>query len=104
MRVGCSPKDVALLQDALWHHPASIPFLRYEKTGIDTILFADLVEERYIDNFIIDICISKFFEKTTVDKRNKTVQVHKQLADTIERSSDGDILPQIVLPVHVPNH
>lgn len=30
--------------------------------------------------------------------------VQKQLADTIERSSDGDILQQIQFPVHMPNH
>ena len=71
--VDCSPKDLALLQDALWYHPASNPFLRYERKGIDPTSFADLVEERYIDNFIIDICISKFSLETTVDKRNEIV-------------------------------
>ena len=35
--------------------------------------------------------------------RDKTF-IHKQLADIISRSSDGDTLQQILLHVHMPNH
>ena len=116
----CTPRDLALIQDALWHHPATCPFLRNERKGIDPTSFSDLVEERYIDSFIIDICISKILDETRVGGRSHTVYfptevflwlesrdktfVQKQLADTISRSSDGDTLQQILLPVHMPNH
>lgn len=116
----CSPRDLALIQDALWHHPATCPFLRHERKGIDPTSFADLVEERYIDSFVIDICISKILDETLVSGSNHTVYfptevflwlksrdktfIQKQLADTISRSSDGDTLQQILLPVHMPNH
>lgn len=120
MGMNCSSRDLALIQDALWHHPATFPFLRHERKGIDPTSSADLVEERYIDSFIIDICISKILDETLVGRRNNTVYfptevflwlesrdkkfIQKQLADTIARSSDGDNLQQILLPVHMPNH
>jgi len=116
----CSPRDLALIQDALWHHPATCPFLTHERKGIDPTSFADLVEERYIDSFVIDICISKILYETWVGGRNHTVYfpievflwlksrdktfIQKQLADTISRSSDCDTLQQILLPVHMLNH
>ena len=118
--INCCPGDLALLQDALWHHPASIPFLRYEKKGIDPTSFADLVEERYIDSFIIDVCISKFLDESGGDGGNPTVYfptdlfdwmtvsdrnfVKKQLANKTAKSNNGNNLQQILVPVYMPNH
>ena len=59
------------LQDALWHHPASQPILKHGNKRLDTTSFSDLVEERYIDSFVIDICISKFLEESK-QSGNKT--------------------------------
>jgi len=59
----CSPGDLVLLRDALWHHPASQPILKHGNKQLDTS-FSDLVEERYIDSFVIDICISKFLDES----------------------------------------
>ena len=61
-KMKCSSVELVHLQDALWHHPTNQPILKYGKKGLDSTSFSDLVEERYIDSFAIDICISKFLD------------------------------------------
>lgn len=118
-----SPGEVVQLQDALWHHSATSPILRYGKKGIDSTSFADLVEERYVDSFIIDICISKFLDEFSIKEKNTTVYfptefyvwmssndknfqqlqlsevVNLQLANTCITD-----LQQMLVPVYMPNH
>lgn len=67
LQVKCSPRDMVELQNTLWHHPASSPILKYGKKGLDVTSFSDLVEERYIDSFVIDICLTKFLDKSNTN-------------------------------------
>ena len=39
--INCSPRDLALIQNALWHHPATKPVLRHERKGIDPTSLAE---------------------------------------------------------------
>ena len=64
-----SPGDRIKLESALWHNSATIPILRSGKKGIDPSSFSDLVEEHYIDRFVLDNCINKFLDG--IKKRNQ---------------------------------
>lgn len=75
----CSPQDLAQLQDALWHHPASQPILKHGKKMLDATSFSDLVEERYVDSFIIDIGIGKFLDESRENGKNITVYFPSEL-------------------------
>lgn len=89
----CSPRHLALIQDALWHFPSTCPFLRHERKGIDPTSFADLVEERYIDSFIIDICISKILDETLVGRGNHTAYFPMEVFLWLE-SKDQKFCPE----------
>lgn len=67
------------LKDALWHHPTNHPILKYGKKGLDSTSFSDLVEERYIASFVIDICISKFLDDARENSKDDTVFSHRVL-------------------------
>ena len=69
------------LQDAFWHHPTNRPILKYGKKGLDATSFSDLVEERYINNFVIDICISKFLDEARENGKNDTVYFPTEFPD-----------------------
>ena len=77
----CSSGDLMRLQDALWHHPTNRPILKYGKKGLDATSFSDLVEERYINNFVIDICISKFLDEARENGKNDTVYFPTEFPD-----------------------
>ena len=70
----CSPKDLVQLQNALWNILASQPIL---------------VEERYIDSFVIDICISKFPDKAREAGKGFTVFFPSEFYDWM-RSNDKE--------------
>jgi len=53
--------DLVLIQDALWHHSATTPILRFGRKSIN-VNSSELTGERYIDSFVIDICIRKYLE------------------------------------------
>ena len=104
------------LQNTLWHHPASSPILKYGRKGLDATSFSDLVEEQYIDSFVIDICISKFLDKSRANRKSVTVYfpteffdwMHSsdkkyqqlQLREKVEQLPNGDDLQQILVPVY----
>ena len=120
LQMKCSPRDMVQLQNTLWHHPASSPILKYGKKGLDATSFSDLVEERYIDSFVIDICISKFLDESRVNGKSVTVYLptefydwmssgdkkfqQLQLREKVEQLANGDDLQQILVPVYMPNH
>ena len=64
-----SPGDLVQLQDVLWHQPASYPILRHGKKAIDPNSFSDLKGKRYIDSFVIDICINKILDESRSNGR-----------------------------------
>ena len=62
-QLNCTPQEVALLQTFLWNRPTNSAVLRFDHKTIDVIYFCDLAEERYIDSFVVDVCISKYIEE-----------------------------------------
>ena len=120
LRMRCSSGDLVRLQYALWHHPTNHPILKCGKKGLDSTSFSDLVEERYIDNFVIDICISKFLDDAQEKGNNYTVYLptefydwmrcndknfqQLQLRETTKQLSDINDLQHILVPVYMPNH
>ena len=114
----CSPKDLVQLQNALWNILASQPILKHGTKNLDSTSFSDLVEERYIDSFVIDICISKFLDKAREAGKGFTVFFPSELYDWM-RSNDKEFqkrwlrenveqlkqvndLQQILVPVYLP--
>lgn len=118
LQMKCSPGDVVQLQNTLSHHPASSPILKNGKKGLDATSFSDLVEERYIDSFVIDICISKFLDESRANGKGVTVYFptefydwmsssdkkfqQLQLREKVEQLANGDDLQQILVPVYMP--
>ena len=116
----CSPGDLMRLQDALWHHPTTRPILKHGKKKLDGTSFSDLVEERYVDSFVIDICIDKFLYEARENGINSTVyfptEFHdwmssddkafqqQQLRESVKELRNINDLDQILLPVYMPNH
>ena len=85
----CSPKYIVQLQNALWNILASQAILEHGTKNLDSTSFADLVEERYIDSFVIDICISKFPEKAREAGKGFTVFFPSEFHDWM-RSNDKE--------------
>ena len=116
----CSPGDLVRLQDALWHHPTTQPTLKHGKKRLDGTSFTDLVEERNVDSFVIDICISKFLNEARENGINSTVyfptEFHdwmssddkafqqQQLRESVKELRNINDLDQILLPVYMSNH
>ena len=115
-----SPGDLVQLQDVLWHHPASYPIIRHGKKAIDPNSFSDLVGERYIDSFVIDICINKILDESRSNGRNVTVYFPSEFYDWMN-SDDKQFqqlqlsrmtkeiahinnMQQILVPVYLPKH
>lgn len=47
----------------MWYYLVNILILRFRRKSIDVIFFFELIGERYIDSFVIDICIGKYLEE-----------------------------------------
>lgn len=116
----CSSADVGWLQKALWHHSASTVILRHGIKSIDVTSFSDLVEERYIDSFVINISIAKFIEEARASGKDDTLyfpsEVYEWLKSSKKEFKQAKLaketskmksfyqLKRILLPVHMPNH
>lgn len=94
--------------------------LRCGNKAIDALSFCDLVGERYIVSFVIDVCINKYVEESYIQGRQDTLFFPTeffhwmncddkvfQLTQLEERASQVIIpitLLQILVPVHKVNH
>ena len=119
LQVKFSPGDLVQPQYVLWHHPASSPILRHGKKGIDPTSFSDLVAERYIDSFVIEICMNKILDESS-HGRNVTVyfptEFHVwmssddkqfqqlQLSQMKKQLAHFSDLQQILVPVYMPKN
>ena len=77
--LNCTPEELILLQEVLWNRPTSSPILRFDRKSIDVISFCDLAEERYIDSFVTDVCISKYIEESTICGKEDTMYFPTEL-------------------------
>ena len=119
-QVTSSPGELTLLQNILWNSPTRIPLLRSGQKVIDIISFSDLCEERYIDCFLVDVCISKFVEEARIQGGDETLflptdffqwmqtddrtfKLSQLTAKTSQMSKFND-LKQILIPVYMVNH
>lgn len=59
---GLSAVEMTAIKDVLWNKSTSETVLRAGQKSIDVASFSTLVEERYLDNFVIDVCISRFIQ------------------------------------------
>ena len=116
----CSVADLVQIQDALWHHSATTPILRFGRKSIDVASFSELTGERYIDSFVIDICIGKYLEEARENGNDDTLYFPSEFYDWMKSSNRSfkrtrvaeiasdllslNNLQQILAPVHLPNH
>lgn len=63
--VNCTQGEFELFQSALWNKPMSSPILVLDHKAVDVLSFSDVVGERYIDSFVIDVSISKYIEESS---------------------------------------
>ena len=118
--IQCPSHELALFQDFLWNRPMTSVVLRCGNKAIDVLSFCDLVGERYIDSFVIDVCINKYMEESYSQGRQDTMffpteffhwmtcddKVFKlrQLEERASHFTTLSTLQQILVPVHMPNH
>ena len=108
---------MARIKKALWNQPTNSPIVRFGKKSIDVSSFAELDEERFVDSFVIDVCIAKFIEadeKSEIlylptefyDWMNSSDQIFKesQVAKEALKLKNVCALKQLLLPVYMPNH
>lgn len=82
----CSVADLVPIQDALWHHSANTPILRFRRKSIDVTSFSELTGERYIDSFVIDICIGKYLEEARENGNDYTLYFPSEFYDWMKSS------------------
>jgi len=118
--LNCTSRELTVLQSVLWNRPTTSSVLRFDPKSIDVISFCDLAEERYIDSFVIDVCIGKYIEESTTQGREDTLhfpteffqwmQVNDkafklaQLKARASRIVAFDNVQQILVPVFMVNH
>lgn len=105
------------LTEALWHKPTNGIIIREGKKSIDVMSYSDIVSERHIDNFVVDISIEKYLQEVNGNdalylpselydwmKSNstkfKTVNLKKRV---LGRKNVCDI-NVIIAPVHMNDH
>ena len=71
--VDCTQRELELLQSVLWDRPATSSLLARDHKAIDVLSFSKLAEERYIDSFAIDVCISKYTEECHLQGKKDTL-------------------------------
>ena len=59
---GLSVPGILAIKDVLWNKSKSETVLRAGQKFIDVASFSTLIEERYLDNFVIDVTILKFLQ------------------------------------------
>ena len=118
--LNCTPEELILLQEVLWNRPTSSPILRFDRKSIDVISFCDLAEERYIDSFVIDVCISKYIEESTICGKEDTMYFPTEFLQWMQVNDKAfkirnlkaralqvarfDNLKQILVPIFMVNH
>ena len=68
-------KKLTVLQSVLWNRPTTSSVLRFGPNSIDVISICDLSEERYIDSFVIDMCIGKYIKESNIKEREDTLHL-----------------------------
>ena len=118
--LNCTSRELTVLQSVLWNRPTTSSVLRFGPKSIDVISFCDLAEERYIDSFVIDVCIGKYIEESNTQGRQDTLhlpteffqwmQVNDkafklaQLKARASRIVTFNSVQQILVPVFMVNH
>ena len=119
-QINCTTQQLAALQDVLWNRPTTSVVFRCDHKAIDVLSFWDIVEERYIDSFVIDVCISKYLKESYTQGRedvlyfpveffqwmqldNKAFKL-RQLGERASQMTSFTNLQQILVPVHMLNH
>lgn len=103
------------IKRALWHTNSGKPILRLNGKCIDPLNYSDLVEERYLDNFTIDICIGMYMRESErhgklcnsvyfpseffcwMTSKNKIFKLNKLSSRIIPQFT------QILIPIHFEN-
>ena len=120
LQVTSAPGELTLLQNVLWNRPTSFPVLRSGQKVIDVISFSDLCEERYVDSFVVDVCIQKYVEEACIQGKDDTLFLPtdffqwmetndktfklSQLAAMASQITRFEDLKQVLIPVFMANH
>jgi len=118
--LNCTQRELELLQSVLWNKPTTGRILACDHKAIDVLSFSELVEERYIDSFVIDVSISKYIEESYSQGQENTLYLPTEffqwmqvqdkdfkLRKLKERASQialFDTVCQILVPVFMVNH
>lgn len=104
----------------LWNKPPTSQVLSCNHKVIYVLSFSDLVEERYIDNFAIDVCVDKYIEESYKKETDCTLYFPTEVFQWMEVSNKEFKLMklkertskvpninnvcQVLLPVFMMNH
>lgn len=112
--------ELSQVKDVLWNKQATYPLVKVAGKCLDVESFADLACERWLDNFVIDICIAKFIKESKEQGTDITIYFPSELFDwlksadehyiqdkirhTVSKISDIKKAQQIIIPMHMTNH
>ena len=92
----CNSEELTNLQSTLWNEPTSKIVLKCrDGKAIDIISFSDLCGERYIDSFVLDVCISKYVEEACKKGSNLSLHFPSELFCWMESTDKRFKLEQI---------
>lgn len=104
---------ICAIKDVLWNKSTGETVLRAGNKSIDVESFSNLVEERYLDNFIIDVCILRFLQDCQGSKAlymppetytwlqtGNDQFVYRKTSEVLSASNENE-LDLIFCPLHV---
>lgn len=111
---GLSMAEAFVIKDALWNQGENTTVLRVGDKSTDVASFSTLVEEQYLDNFVIDVCILCFLqhfqgrskalylpsETHTWLKTNNIHFIHRKLCEVLSNSKENE-LDLLLCPLHM---
>lgn len=76
---GLSADEISCIQDGLWNHRTSEPILRADRKSLDVASFSTLVEERYVDNFVIDVTMWYYHQDCQKQVNSSTLYLPSEI-------------------------
>ena len=76
---GLSVDEISCIKEALWNHRTSESILRADRKSLDVASFSTLVEERYVDNFVIDVTMWYYHQDCQKQVNSSTVYLPSEI-------------------------
>lgn len=83
-RDGLSVDEISCIKEVLWNRRTSESILRAGRKSLDVASFSTLVEERYVDNFVIDVTIWYYHQDCQKQVNSSTLYLPSEIHTWLE--------------------